>query len=172
MAYDYEKLYRTTPNALGGPAQVFVDFFSAQSDRSLRVLDIGCGQGRDALFIGRAGHSVLGIDLSPSGIRDLNDAAKEENLDVSGVVADITEYEPDRKFDVVLIDRTLHMLDETDRLTALHTLLDHVDHDGWCLIADERTNIAGFKRVVASRREEWEIVKEQKGYLFLRRAQR
>ncbi len=170
MAYDYEQLYQSTPNALGGPTQVFVDFFAARSDGSLRVLDIGCGQGRDALFIARAGHSVLAIDLSPSGIRDLNNVAKAENLDASGIVADITEYEPEGKFDVVLIDRTLHMLDETDRQTALRTLLDHIDHGGWCLIADERTNIAGFKRVVASRREEWEIVKEQKGYLFLRRA--
>lgn len=171
MAYDYEQLYQTTPKALGEPTQVFVDFFAARSDESLRVLDIGCGQGRDALFIGRSGHSVLGIDLSPSGIRDLNNAAKEENLDVSGIVADITEYEPDENFDVVLIDRTLHMLDETDRLTTLQTLLDRVGRGGWCLIADERTNIAGFKRVAASHRVEWEIVKEQKGYLFLCRLQ-
>lgn len=171
MAYDYERLYHGTPNALGEPTRVFVDFFAARSDRRRRVLDIGCGQGRDALFIGRAGHSVLGIDLSPSGIRDLNTAAREEGLDVSGIVADITGYEPDGTFDVVLIDRTLHMLDEPDRLTGLGRLLDHVGPGGWCLIADEGRNIAGFKRVAASRGEDWEIVKERRGCLFLRRAQ-
>ncbi|MGZ9809573.1 class I SAM-dependent methyltransferase [Pseudoroseicyclus sp. H15] len=170
MAYDYEQLYQTTPHALGRPTQVFVDFFAARADRRLRILDVGCGQGRDALFIGRAGHSVLGIDLSPSGIRALNKVAKEENLDAWGVVADITDYEPDGLFDVVLIDRTLHMLDGPDRIKALCTLLDHVDNRGWCLIADERANIAGFKDVVASRREEWGIVSEQNGYLFLRRS--
>jgi 2-polyprenyl-3-methyl-5-hydroxy-6-metoxy-1,4-benzoquinol methylase len=26
------------------------------------VLDLGCGQGRDALFIARKGHSVFGVD--------------------------------------------------------------------------------------------------------------
>ena len=92
MTTDYEQICRATPNALGDPTQVFVDFFAARSDRALRVFDVGCGQGRDALFIGRAGHSVLGVDISPSGIRDLNAAALRERLDVTGVAADITAY--------------------------------------------------------------------------------
>ena len=58
MAYDYDKLYRSTPRALGEPTELFVDFFKHQAEESLRVLDVGCGQGRDALFIARMGHCV------------------------------------------------------------------------------------------------------------------
>ncbi|MGJ5621539.1 class I SAM-dependent methyltransferase [Sulfitobacter sp. MF3-043] len=172
MTYDYEQLYRQTPAALGAPTQIFVDFFAAQSGKKLRVLDIGCGQGRDAIFIGRAGHSVVAVDLSPSGICDLNAVSNEENLDVLGIVADITEFEPEGLFDVVLIDRTLHMLAEPDRLKVLGGVLDHVDRPGWCLIADEKKNIPGFKRVVIGHDDQWEIVKEKRGYLFLQRPSR
>jgi SAM-dependent methyltransferase len=170
MAYDYEQLYRDHPDALGAPTDVFVDFFAERSGSPLRVLDIGCGQGRDAIFIGRAGHSVVGVDMSPSGIRDLNAASEKEGLDIVGIVADITTFEPDEMFDVVLVDRTLHMLQTTDRLKVLCRLLDHVDPAGWCLIADERKNIPAFKRVADLHGEKWEIAKEQKGYLFLQRA--
>lgn len=95
MAYDYEALYATTPNALGTPNVVFVAFFKEYRRARARVLDIGCGQGRDALFIARRGHLVTGIDLSPSGIESLRVAASREGLSVTGIVADITGYTPD-----------------------------------------------------------------------------
>jgi len=82
MPTDYKKVYRGAKQALGAPTKAFVKFFDALAEPGLRVLDVGCDQGRDALFIARLGHSVVGIDLSPTGIREL-----------------------------LLIDRTLHMLE-------------------------------------------------------------
>jgi cyclopropane fatty-acyl-phospholipid synthase-like methyltransferase len=52
-------------------------------------LDVGCGQGRDALFIAIKGHRVVGMDISANGIRDLKDVASRENLPIEGIVADI-----------------------------------------------------------------------------------
>jgi len=169
MAYDYDKLYGSTPQALGEPTRVFVDFFESNEGKKFRVLDIGCGQGRDALFIARMGHTVVGVDMSPNGIRDLNKAAIQENLDIEGVVADLVTYTPDGTFDVVLVDRTLHMLPETDRLNVLARLLESVSLNGWVLIADERSNINGFKTVVAANSHDWTIDLETGGTLFIRR---
>ena len=69
-----------------------------------------CRQGRDALFIARHGHHVLGVDLSPTGIRDRTIAAKIEGLPIQGTVADLTTYNPSGFFDIILCDRTLHTL--------------------------------------------------------------
>lgn len=169
MVYNYDKLFSETPDALGKPTQVFVDFFDRFEQENSRVLDIGCGQGRDALFIARQGHSVVGVDISPSGIRDLIATATRENLSVQGVVADITVYKPEGKFDVILADRTLHMLCEEARLAVLQQLLDHVDTDGWVLIADEAMNIGGFERVISSHQFSWKRELSKRGYLFVRR---
>ena len=170
MTYDYDKLYSKAPDALGDPTKVVVDFFGQLERAHLRVLDVGCGQGRDALFVARQGHRVVGVDISPNGIRDLIAAAKKEDLAVEGVVADITEYEPDSMFDVILIDRTLHMLSEQRRLSVLERLLDHVDAAGWILIADEATNISGFERVISNHGCDWTFELFKRGYLFALRA--
>ena len=169
MAYDYDILYRDTPNALGEPAQVFVDFFDTFETRGARVLDVGCGQGRDALFIARLGHTVVGVDLSPNGIKNLIAAARREKLQVTGKIADIARFEPSGVFDVILIDRTLHMLSKPTSLTVLSRLLNHVQRGGWVLIADERKNLEAYRQVFCASGSKWAIEKDQRGYLFVLR---
>jgi SAM-dependent methyltransferase len=169
MAYDYDKLYGETRDALGEPTAIFVDFFDQLEQQGVRVLDIGCGQGRDAIFIARKGHRVVGVDISQNGIRDLKEVAARENLPIEGVVADIAAYEPDRLFDIVLIDRTLHMLARQERLSVLGRLLNHVDQQGWVLIADETSNIDDFKGVVSEHPADWQTDFSRCGNLFLRR---
>ncbi|MEM9580197.1 MAG: class I SAM-dependent methyltransferase [Pseudomonadota bacterium] len=169
MAYNYDKLYGAEPDALGAPSPVFVEFFETLNQKQCRVLDIGCGQGRDALFIARLGHQVVGVDLSPNGIRDLQNAAAVEDLQVTGIVADITEFTPEGSFDIIVIDRTLHMLDAGARQTVLARLLGHVRDAGWLLIEDERSNIDGLRRVIAADAGAWSTHKASKGTLFLRK---
>ena len=170
MAYNYDKLYGETRDALGEPTSIFVDFFEQLDRQNVRVLDVGCGQGRDAIFIARNGHRVVGVDISPNGIRDLKDVAAQEKLPIEGVIADIAAYEPDGEFDVILIDRTLHMLARTARLTVLKTMLDHVGGHGWVLIADEASNIEDFEAVVSAHVASWTTELSRRGYLFLRRS--
>ncbi|SFR31673.1 Tellurite resistance protein TehB [Yoonia tamlensis] len=162
-------MYGTTPDALGAPTQVIVDFFNARGAAPLRVFDVGCGHGRDALFIARLGHSVVGVDLSAHGIRDLNTAAASEGLKIIGEVADITTYAADGLFDVVLIDRTLHMLGRQARIDVLTKLIGHVAPKGWLLIADEKSNMADFKAVIADDAADWAATLDKGGTLFLQR---
>lgn len=89
MATDYEKFYRENRHGLGEPTKEFVDFFKEYDQASANVLDIGCGQGRDALFIARLGHIVTAIDLSPTGICDLQKEAELEGLAIVAEVCDI-----------------------------------------------------------------------------------
>lgn len=170
MPYDYEKLYRETPDALGEPNRELAEFFDKSVRGKARVLDVGCGQGRDALFLARRGHEVVGVDLSPSGIRDMLAAAEQERLKVDGLVADITAFEPEGEFDVLLFDRTLHMLEPEARNDVLDRLLDHVAESGRVLIVDEKSNIEGFRRVLAAHRFDWAEDVAKRGYLFVRRS--
>lgn len=55
MPTDYERVYRGARQAPGEPTEQFVEFFDALPGARLRVLDVGCGQGRGALFIARLG---------------------------------------------------------------------------------------------------------------------
>lgn len=169
MAFDYDQLYRQTPQALGQPTKAFVDFFEGFSGDRARVLDVGCGQGRDALFIARLGHSVVAVDLSPAGISGMISDATRENLDIKGEVADIRAYRPDGLFDIIVVDRTLHMLQRPDRTGVLSDLVRHVSPNGHLLLADEPSNMSGFRQVLAASTAQWVLDKDARGLLFARR---
>lgn len=167
MAYNYDELYRSSPNALGEPTDVFVQWFEACNRKNMDVLDLGCGQGRDAIFIAQLDHKVVGVDLSPHGIADLEKIAKDENLKIKGVVCDLTQFETDQQFDVILIDRTLHMLDEPDRLRVLKGIVGNVRSRGYVLVADEKSNIPAFIDIFKADTRDWESEKADRGYLFM-----
>ncbi|MCG7985406.1 MAG: class I SAM-dependent methyltransferase [Candidatus Thiodiazotropha lotti] len=169
MATDYEKFYRENRHGLGEPSKEFVAFFDTYGQEGSKVLDVGCGQGRDALFIARRGHTVTAIDQSPSGIRDLQTDAIAEGLAITAKVADIRDYKSKHPFDVILVDRTLHMLTPDERTTVLCKLLSLTKRGTHILIADEWSNIPTFKSVLDESRWGWTSTFEHRGFLFVQR---
>ncbi|MCA9912568.1 MAG: class I SAM-dependent methyltransferase [Anaerolineae bacterium] len=172
MPTDYENVYQQQRHALGKPTQAFVTFFDQYARESANVLDIGCGQGRDALFIARQGHHVVGVDLSATGVSQMLEDAKTEKLSIEGIVADLHDYTPSGEYDVVVIDRTLHMVDVEKRVRVLEQVCAVVREGGYVLIADESPNLPRMKEVFVADRGDWAIIKEQRGFLFLQKTVR
>lgn len=85
-----------------------------------RVLDLGCGNGRHAMYFARQGVKASGIDLSPQAIEWAKDWARREQLDVDFRVGDITELPyTDATFDVVVSHGVLdHVPSETAERAA------------------------------------------------------
>jgi len=73
-----------------------------------KVIDLGCGQGRDAIALARLGYSVTGIDNSKVGIEQMNRIGQNENLDLVGKVEDIYAFDRFGEFDIVLLDSIFH----------------------------------------------------------------
>ncbi len=90
--------------------------------RPLRVLDIGCGYGRDTIYVAKSlGFRVLGIDISEKAI----EMARENALKAEARQADfkVTDFRDLRAyFDVVLVSNLYHLLPPEGR----RDLAEHV----------------------------------------------
>ena len=149
MATNYDELYANDDNVCGAPFKELTGFFNdIPHTTKLNVLDAGCGQGRDTLFVARLGHTVHAIDTSPNGIQQLLAVTAKGNLNVSAEVADTRSYSTKNKFDIVLIDRVLHMLAPSDRVTTLSRYAEMVAPNGYLLIMDTPTNIGPFSKML------------------------
>jgi len=84
------------------------------------VLDLGCGNGRHAVYFAREGMKAAGIDVSPSAISWARDWAQRENLDVDFRLGKIEELPfADNAFDAAVSHGVLdHVRMETARRAA------------------------------------------------------
>ncbi|MCB0820944.1 MAG: methyltransferase domain-containing protein, partial [Bacteroidetes bacterium] len=82
MKSAYDKYYETE-ELFGEPYPELIEFFRTYSLKG-KVLDLGCGQGRDSIAIARLGYEVTGIDNSRTGIEQMLEIAASENLNLKG----------------------------------------------------------------------------------------
>jgi SAM-dependent methyltransferase len=92
-----------------------------QSDGLIRgdVLDVGCGFGDNAVFLGGHGHRVTGVDIAPTAVataRERAQAASLTDADVTFAVGDATHLTGyDEAFDTIIDSGMYHCLDEQER---------------------------------------------------------
>jgi 2-polyprenyl-3-methyl-5-hydroxy-6-metoxy-1,4-benzoquinol methylase len=69
-----------------------------------RILDIGCGQGRNAIWLAGRGHAVTAVDVSDVAIQQATELAADAGVAVEFVAADLAAWEPqEAAFDLVLL---------------------------------------------------------------------
>lgn len=85
------------------------------------VLDLGCGNGRHAMYFARQGLKAAGIDVSEQAIEWAKDWARRESLEIDFRVADIERLPfADQSFDVVVSHGVLdHVTMTTARNAAI-----------------------------------------------------
>jgi len=67
-----------------------------------RALDVGCGEGADAIWLARQGWAVTAVDISDVAIGRGRQAGRSAQVDVEWLVADVLEQPPARgAFDLV-----------------------------------------------------------------------
>ena len=166
---DYELEYQRNKAACGEPFPEFVAVFNIMPAASA-VLDLGAGQGRDTLVAARLGHTVVAVDVSPTGIGQILAAAQREKLSVKGVVSDLKDYRPVGKFDAVVLDRVVHMFKGIeDKMALLAKAAQATADEGYVLVADTPSNWEYIERQFGDR-EVWTQVAANKGRRVFRRA--
>jgi SAM-dependent methyltransferase len=76
------------------------------------VLDMGMGEGRNAVFLAQKGYRVTGIDISSVAVKKAHMLAEEFGVKFKGVVASLNNYKiPPASFDAIVcfyyVDRSL-----------------------------------------------------------------
>jgi len=73
-----------------------------------RVLELGCGEGRDSVFFASCGCDVTAVDVSAAGLRKAERLARRAGVEVRWVHGDAARYLPKDQFDFVYSCGAIH----------------------------------------------------------------
>ena len=98
-----------------------------------RILELGCGEGRDASYLLRLGYNVLATDISPEAIRYCGE--KYPELQGRFEVLDCLSGSLEAKFDFIYAVAVIHMLVEDQHRDGFYRFIrDHLNPNGKALI--------------------------------------
>ena len=131
LGYDkrYAKVYNsggttweaTAPNdSLMTVFSKFPNYFNNK-----RVIDLGCGEGRDTLFLSQQGVDVIGVDISPAALAKARELAEYKNINAKFIELNVLYLNglPDNKFDTAINMGCLHMIvDFEERLNHIRNV--------------------------------------------------
>lgn len=109
--YDLQKPHEDMP--------FIAQFFKEQ--KAEKILDLGCGSGRNALFLAKNGFKVWGIDNAQEGLNTLKNSAQKSGANIELTCADIYKKLPykDNSFDAVI---SLQVLQHNKRSQIQNTI--------------------------------------------------
>jgi len=112
---------------------------SLASGKHRTVLELGCGTGRIALPLARAGCTVVGLDRSQVMLSLAREKLNREPGDLSSsilwVEGDLSSFQLGQKFDLVTLSQnTLHELTRDGVRAVFRQIREHLKEDGMIFI--------------------------------------
>jgi len=98
--------------------------------RPLKVLDIGCGEGKDAVFLARCGYDVSAFDISEAGLDKTKRLADKARVHVRTFRANLCDYRLDEGYDILFSSGTLHYIKPELRDEVMANYKSHVSENG------------------------------------------
>lgn len=98
--------------------------------KHLRVLDIGCGEGKDAVFFARNGYEVTAFDVASTGLDKAQRLADASGVQVNFFRADLFDFRPTENYDIIFSSGVLHYIPENLRAEILGAYQAHTNPGG------------------------------------------
>lgn len=99
--------------------------------RPLKLLDIGCGEGKDSVFFARCGYNVSAFDISDAGIDKLNRLAERAHVYVHAFKANLWDYRLEEEYDILFSSGVLHYIKPELRDEIMSNYKSHVSKNGF-----------------------------------------
>jgi tellurite methyltransferase len=140
---EYEQIYREDPAAFGREAHKVILKLAKRLSPQSTVLDLGAGQGRNALFLAGKGHHVTALELTETGCQQMQVRAKQEGLSldacIQGDIGDASVLEQFGSYDAIVC-------------VGVFPFLDHQAVERVLAAMKEKTNPKGYIAISARRR--------------------
>lgn len=112
------------------PDENLVEFLNKDT-KPKSALEIGCGEGRNAIYMAKQGISVTALDISSEAIKNAKKIAVSKEVDVDFRCADVLKDGVNGRYDFVYDSGMLHHLPPHRRITYIELLKKVLNPGGY-----------------------------------------
>lgn len=98
--------------------------------RRLKLLDIGCGEGKDAVFFARCGYEVSAFDISEAGLDKVRRLADSAGVQVRAFQANLWDFRLTEPYDILFSSGVLHYIKPELRQEIMGNYREHIRPGG------------------------------------------
>ena len=98
----WEKAYQNLDTDTFGKPSKEINELTNLLPTKAKILDLGCGEGRNALFLAKQGYDVIAVDISSNGIEKLQQIAQHRGLVIQSEIQDMRRYHWNTEYDLIV----------------------------------------------------------------------
>lgn len=129
---DYEERYKADRYYWGTqPSNMCYEVMKiCPPQKPLRLLDIACGEGKNAVFFARNGYTVTAFDAVALALDKGRRLAEQVGVEVNFFQANIFDFRLDNEFDIIFCSGALHYVPQELRKEILENYQKHTSVGG------------------------------------------
>ncbi len=145
----YDDAYKKSADFFGSePTDILRNQFN-HINKTLPVLDIGAGQGRNAIFLARQGYTVNAIDPSVEGLKQIDRVAAKDNLKITTKATGFGDFVPEKlPYSGILVFGIIQILSRDSIKTLITKINDWAHTDSCLFISAFSTADPSFRKTI------------------------
>ncbi len=113
------------------PDENLVSYIKKERVSKGKVLELGCGPGRNAIYLATQGFDVTAVDLSVEGINWAKERALEKGIGIHFICNSIFNLEVQNEFDFVYDSGCLHHIPPHRRINYVDLIKNSLKSGGY-----------------------------------------
>lgn len=121
-------------STFGSPSKEVVDIVPFLN-KGAKILDVGCGDGRHALFLASSGFQVDAFDISTRAIEKVDYLKKLKKFNINTYISNVTDFNFEYKYDLIIVHGVLQFIEKEKQPIVIELLKKWTKPNGYHIVA-------------------------------------
>ena len=142
-------------------------------EKNSSFLDLGCGDGKDSLFMQDLGFKVVSVDITEDNIEKLNMLAKKHPKNIIKTYwCDMLDFKiKENQYDVILLNNSIHFMPRDAAFKIIEEIKEEIKINGFVIISaftedDPTAKYENQKNIRFEKQELKKLFKDFKIYYY------